>query len=653
VGAYLRFANLGDLGIFSDEDISWITSKLILEKGVPEFPSGLMYMRGIAYLYLTAASVSLLGLSEFAIRMPAALFGLAMIPLAFVFARRLFGVAVGLLTATLITFSHWDIEFARYARMYAAFGVFLLLTVLCIWEYRVRSERLAGGILCIGLAIFSISLHELGYAIALLFLIPLLLNWDAVRHNPRKLVFPLTACLTTGVFFFVWRRIVSAGYSVPFTTNPRATTPDVLNPAFGGTFDEAVKIGPISVPLTSPDLSFLRALSETAPIFAVVLAGTVAIGLAMLWRKYRASFRTIDVVLLSAVAAFSALQLFNLAILAIVALAASRMEGIRGFRYPPVLLGAAVVGVCFAIWLGLTFEMKLYPLDTSAGGVAVTHVIRQLLDYPRFTQIWGFAREWPLASIAAFVGGLWAFDRAVRRSNRDIAAGFLLLVFAMPLLVNGVLEHKYQGFRYNVPLAPYFWCFVALGLCKWRELMPASSRQGAKRQISRMGTVILAALVLLDVNPVRAWLVTHRDYTNAGLPYRLYRDQERRDFKTPTAYVAKHAAPGDLILAIDAREVYCYLGRLDYWLWSFDLKQAYYDGETLREKYILTPVVTDLPQLQGVLNEARGRTWLIATESTVRRTHGLSAGLKEFILNNQDHVVYVGGDHTTKVYLFR
>ncbi len=60
---------------------------------------------------------------------------------------------------------------------------------------------------------------------------------------------------------------------------------------------------------------------------------------------------------------FSALQLFNLAILAIVALAASRMEGIRGFRYPPVLLAAAVVGVCFAMWLGLTFGMNLHPLD--------------------------------------------------------------------------------------------------------------------------------------------------------------------------------------------------------------------------------------------------------------------------------------------------
>ncbi len=297
VGAYLRLANLGDLGIHSDEDISWITAKLILEKGVPEFPSGLMYMRGVVYLYLTAASVKLFGLSEFAIRLPAVLFGVAMIPLVFVFARRLFGVAVGLLAATLITFSHWDVEIARYARMYAAFGFFLLLTVLCIWEYRVRSERLAGGILCIGLAIFSISLHELGYAIALMFLIPPLLNWDAVRHHPGKLVFPLVACLTTGIFFLVWRHVISAGYSVPFTINPRATTPNFLNPAFGGTFDEGVKIGPVSVPLTSPDLSLLHALSEAAPMLAVVLAGTVAIGLAMFWRRYRASFRTIDTVL--------------------------------------------------------------------------------------------------------------------------------------------------------------------------------------------------------------------------------------------------------------------------------------------------------------------------------------------------------------------
>ena len=107
----------------------------------------------------------------------------------------------------------------------------------------------------------------------------------------------------------------------------------------------------------------------------------------------------------------------------------------------------------------------------------------------------------------------------------------------MPLLVNGLLEHEYQGFRYNVPLDPFYWCFVALGLCKWRELMPASHREGQNRRSSQIGAVALAALVLLDVNPMRAWLVAHRDYTNAGLPYRVYRIKDRRDFKTPTAYV--------------------------------------------------------------------------------------------------------------------
>ena len=63
-------------------------------------------------------------------------------------------------------------------------------------------------------------------------------------------------------------------------------------------------------------------------------------------------------------------------------------------------------------------------------------------------------------------------------------------------------------------------------------------------------------------------------------------------------------------------------------------------------------MVTDLPQLQSVLKEAHGRKWLIASEITVRKTHALSDGIKHFILSSQDRVVYVGGDHATKVYLF-
>ena len=75
VGAYLRLAHLGALGFRWDEDLSGLAVRAILEKGVPELPSGMIYLRGGVFSYLMAGSASWFGFGEFALRLPAALFG--------------------------------------------------------------------------------------------------------------------------------------------------------------------------------------------------------------------------------------------------------------------------------------------------------------------------------------------------------------------------------------------------------------------------------------------------------------------------------------------------------------------------------------------------------------------------------------------------
>ena len=74
IGAYLRLAHLGALGFRWDEDLSGLAVRAILEKGVPELPSGMIYLRGGLFSHLMAASASVFGFSEFALRLPAALF---------------------------------------------------------------------------------------------------------------------------------------------------------------------------------------------------------------------------------------------------------------------------------------------------------------------------------------------------------------------------------------------------------------------------------------------------------------------------------------------------------------------------------------------------------------------------------------------------
>src|SRR5690606_11882345 len=166
---------------------------LFRSHGIPELPSAMIYLRGLAFSYAMAASGMWLGFDEAALRLPAALVGIALIPLAFAFGKQLFGTRVGLVLAALVTFSVWDIEFSRYARMYAPFGLFYLLTLLLIWRYRVVEESLAGGALALASALLAVSLHDLGYTLALAFLVPVAMQGRAALEAPRKLVFPAAA----------------------------------------------------------------------------------------------------------------------------------------------------------------------------------------------------------------------------------------------------------------------------------------------------------------------------------------------------------------------------------------------------------------------------------------------------------------------------
>ena len=74
VGLYLRVWHLGELGLHGDEDITTLAVRSILDHGYPLLPGGMVYLRALPFHYILAGSVSLLGMTEFALRLPAALF---------------------------------------------------------------------------------------------------------------------------------------------------------------------------------------------------------------------------------------------------------------------------------------------------------------------------------------------------------------------------------------------------------------------------------------------------------------------------------------------------------------------------------------------------------------------------------------------------
>jgi 4-amino-4-deoxy-L-arabinose transferase-like glycosyltransferase len=128
-GGFLRLKNLGHCSYWVDETNALFAAKSLLENGTMVFPSGFVYDRAPLYTMMTAASFRCFGVSEASTRLPAALFGILSIFMAYATASRLFDRRTGLMTAFLTAFCHFEVGWSRTAKMYTLLQFLSLLAV--------------------------------------------------------------------------------------------------------------------------------------------------------------------------------------------------------------------------------------------------------------------------------------------------------------------------------------------------------------------------------------------------------------------------------------------------------------------------------------------------------------------------------------------
>ena len=656
-GAYLRLAHLGALGFRWDEDLSGLAVRAILEKGVPQLPSGMIYLRGGLFSHLMAASATLFGFSEFSLRLPAALFGIALIVAAYLFGAALFGRVVGLVTAALLAMSFWDIDLSRYARFYSAFSLLYVLTLYAIWQFRVKAPSTAGGVLCVVLAIITLSLHDLAYSLALAFFYPLVLRGPGAWRSAREWLWPVVASGVLAAFYVGWRAYVQSSRALP-----------VLGASLSGTAPgrEVDELARSFVAL--PNLPLLTGMLERAPLFVPLLV-LLAVGAALLMTR-RFGSPTRERVLLALIAVCAAVQLFNLALIGTLVLAFAKRTGLPSLRSSEVVAAVALIGATFVAWIVavLALGIDVSPLEP----LTLRTVVRELLDFPYFYVFWGFPNEWPLAAAVASVGALVAFHRAARgrdsatapcvalprASMPSAAAGFALLALAGPLVSNALFSSPFEIFRYNAAFNTLFFVFVALAFVHWRELVRAwwpTLNRPPHRAAAALGTAMLVLLATAyDLNPLRGWLALERQYSNDGALYRTFGVTAYSDFKTTAEYVARHATPKDLIVTPDSREYFNYLGRVDLWLRSGRYEdQSYVHKGMRRDLYVDTPLVATLPELEAALATPNQIKWVLASSALLADPKApVAPDIRAFLRSEEQRVVYVGLDHDRKVYRF-
>jgi 4-amino-4-deoxy-L-arabinose transferase-like glycosyltransferase len=185
--AFVRFWGLGGWGLEGDEDTMALPAVHILRDGRPLLPSGMFYGRGIAQLYMMAASMRVFGESAWAMRVPSVLCGLLLIVLAFWYGRRFLSPAWNMAFVASVAFLPGTIADSQEARMY----IFLLATLagytILIFEWE-RTDRLVHLFAAVLVMLIGISFHTLAVFGAFIVFFPGLLCADR-----RKLVLGASA----------------------------------------------------------------------------------------------------------------------------------------------------------------------------------------------------------------------------------------------------------------------------------------------------------------------------------------------------------------------------------------------------------------------------------------------------------------------------
>ncbi len=129
---FLRVYQLGVPSLWVDEATSGMAAKMILEKGIPVFDSGLLYDRAFVFHYLTAFFL-LFGQTDFLVRFASVIFGLLTVLLAY-FIGREYSKSGGIISALFMSAFYLEVFFSRQARFYQLFQLMFFLSIYLLYK---------------------------------------------------------------------------------------------------------------------------------------------------------------------------------------------------------------------------------------------------------------------------------------------------------------------------------------------------------------------------------------------------------------------------------------------------------------------------------------------------------------------------------------
>jgi Dolichyl-phosphate-mannose-protein mannosyltransferase len=642
IGSVFRIYNLDALGFSNDESIQGVAVKGILTHGYPVLGSGHIYVRALPYLYLEALSAWLLGWGEVALRLPSIFFNLATIPLVYLFSRDLFDKPTALVATIFMTFSTWEIEFSRVARMYTAFQFFYLLSLYVFYKGFFQNHLIAR-YATIPTFLVTFTIHELSIPLCCTFLFIMVVHDHSIQ---KKLLLFLYTILLTIVFFVYWRYVdnIFLGNDV---FGSILNDHNTLNSGFS--FLEFLQE-------QAPSLIFFKELHESFPNFLwFIIAMFFSVFLyAFLNSRLRPNgfFHLLIFFLISISCLFHQIGLAVLLLLFSVI-----VDGdIKNLTHKSTIFLFIIIVVSFTAWLSYAlYNIEWFPAERESTS-KLHRALSILLSFPDLydKHLTFLLKSWLGFSIWIFIGFILLMIRYLRKQSLP-SLYVIGLCYLFPIIIISFFSHAQSKPRFFFHLYSFMVIIFSSTLVIFSKfLIQQLYDQKKTLSIHREKLILpitISIIIGLAVNSdfsiaesSKVSLRTYSKYNTLGTrSLNVYRPFEI-DYRTCSYYVKENILKDDIVISFGPPVTrYVYTEHLDYFV---KLKKG-----TTVDVFTNSRHLPSLDALFEIMKNSRGgRRWILGDDCAFV-PNWYTADMCDYLGSLEPYAVCRGKDGKTAAYL--
>lgn len=620
-GLFFRFTGFYKWPLSVDEYYIYRSMAFVLESGLPQFPCGGYYPRGLLYQYLVAPLL-LVGISpEAALRGVSIICNILMLPAAYLLARSIGGVRIAAAVLIVLAFSTWEIEMSRFGRMYAPFQMIFMWYVYHAYKL-VSQHDLTRWRWLLALSIVGPLLWE-GAIVLTLFNFVLILVEPKCR-SAKHISGAMLIFLSTAGFLgtnFRFRGVQSP----PVSSDPATTLSSV---------DRVV--------------SYVQSITPMIADSPVSLVTFLILALSLVIFVSRALLRSTFSATEKIVLVISSITLMaNQLVLTALVLAGAglvdwiRPETIRKREFQYVAMTMLAVCVFFAVFAVLG---DYAPTLTSR--------LRVLIAFPDilYTTVYPWLFAIPVMAIALVFLTVLASWYCLTRQDSTSRGTKLLIAFALlSIAVVGVIPTQYHEIRYSFFLYPLLICISGYAIENVSRHL-----QGWHRALPTLIPASFVAIFFVSSDFAFDHLVKIDSHdANYRIGYSIHRARQyypRMDFRGPAEYVNEYADEADSIIVSSV----VYSQYLDnpgsvY----LDKSDGRYSGQACPnspiERWTNLPLLNSTSDLAAAIGlDDSQTTWIIVDQQT-----STTQRWDKFLENNSSgKEVFKSTDDRTSVYMY-